>query len=476
VEQARSLAPGRQPPAWGLPPPDETVDDPAYAAALDYLYGLSATPRPAAAIRADQPRKVPRMRRLLALCEQPQQRFPAVLVAGTKGKGSTAAMLAAILQAAGLRIGRYTQPHLVSYRERTWLDGEYIPASAVAQLTRELRPLVAAAERESPDLGHFTTFEVGTALTFLYFARRGVDLAVVEVGVGGAHDATNVLDPLVSVITPISADHLDTLGPTLADVARAKAGILRAGRPAVLGLQPPEAMAVLRAAARRLAVPFARVGRDWRWEPEAAPAAASAFTLRGPATAYAGLTLPLLGRHQRDNAALAVAAADALRGRGIRLSPGAVARGLAGVVWPGRVQVLPTRPPLVVDGAHNAASAASLRATLEDCFPGRRMVLVLGCTADKDLAGIVDALVPLARRVIATQARHPRAAPAAAVAAAAAGAGATVTVAPDVAAAIAAAGATSDALVIVAGSLFLAGEALAHGATLPLRDTDAARA
>src|SRR5581483_7623373 len=270
----------------GLPPPDEAVADPVYRAALDYLYSFSGTPRTAAAIRADQPRKLMRMRRLLALCGAPQDSFPAVLIAGTKGKGSTAAMLAAMLSASGLRVGRYTQPHLVSYRERTWAAGSYVSAAEVAGLADELRPLVATAVRRAPDLGRYTTFEVGTALTFLYFARRQVDVAVVEVGVGGAHDATNVLDPLVSVIAPISADHLDTLGPTLADVAHAKAGILRAGRPAALGPQPPEAESVLRAETARLDAPAVWVGREWRWQPEGQPAGASAFTVAGPGVHY----------------------------------------------------------------------------------------------------------------------------------------------------------------------------------------------
>jgi dihydrofolate synthase/folylpolyglutamate synthase len=472
VEHQRLQAFARQSPTigWELPPPDETVPDAAYLAALDYLYSLSATPRGAAAVRADQPRKVPRMRRLLALAGRPQQRFRAALVAGTKGKGSTTAMLAAILHAGGRRVGRYTQPHLVSYRERTWVDGAYVPAEEVAALARELRPLVQAAERMTPDLGRYTTFEVGTALTFLYFARASIDVAVVEVGVGGAHDATNVLDPLVSVIAPISADHLDTLGPTLPDVARAKAGILRPGRPAVIGPQTTAVARVLHAEAARQGAPLTWVGRDWRWCPKTTAPAAGPFTLIGPAARYDHLTLPLLGRHQRDNAALAVAALHALDQAGVRGHPDAAARGLAAVAWPGRIQGLPTDPLLVVDGAHNAASATVLRDTLLECFPDRALVLVLGCTADKDLAAIVDVLVPRASHVVATRAHHPRAAPAERVAAAARAAGASATVAPDVAAAIREAAATTPehGLVVVAGSLFVAGEALTHAAALPL--------
>src|SRR3954451_16003257 len=295
-----------------LPPPNATLDDPAYRAALAWLYGLSGVPRAAAAIRADQPRKVARTRHLLACWGDPQRAYPAVLVAGTKGKGSTAAMLAAILQAAGARVGRYTQPHLVSYRERVWVDGAFVEADAVVRLTAEVRPLVEAAARQRPELGSYTTLEVGTVLALQHFARRGVEVAVVEVGVGGTHDATNVLDPIVSTITPISADHLDTLGPTLADVARAKAGILRSGRPAAIGPQVPAVAAVLAAAVRALDVSAQWVGEDWTWVPCGDPAASAPFAISGPERAYAALQLPLLGQHQRENAALAVATAHAL--------------------------------------------------------------------------------------------------------------------------------------------------------------------
>ncbi|HEY7066619.1 MAG TPA: Mur ligase family protein [Chloroflexota bacterium] len=449
---------------WHLPPPDERVADRAYRAALAYLYEYSRTPRSGAEIRADHPRKLARMARLLALCGAPQHAYPAVLVAGTKGKGSTAAMLASVLKAGGLRVGRYTQPHLVSYRERTWVDGAYISSQDVVALTHELAPLVEAAERAAPALGHYTTFEVGTALSLLHFARAGVNLAVVEVGVGGAHDATNVLDPVASVIAPISADHLATIGPTLADVAREKAGVLRPGRPGVVAAQVPEVRRVLRAEARRAGAALAWVGRNWRWAPHGEPAAASPFAIDGPDAHHEHLTLPLLGQHQRENAALAVACAHALNQAGFRVSAAAIARGLARVEWPGRVQVLPTEPTVVVDGAHNAASAASLRATLADCFPGRALTLVLGCTADKDLAAIVETLAPAAARAIATQARHPRAADAASVARAVAKTGVHATVVPDAARALdqAMAATLPHGLVVVAGSLFLAGEALAH--------------
>jgi dihydrofolate synthase/folylpolyglutamate synthase len=493
-----------------LPPADALARDPAYLAALDYLYGLSAVVRPSAAIRADQPRKIPRMRHLLALWADPQRHYPAVLVAGTKGKGSTAAMLAAVLRAAGWRVGRYTQPHLVSYRERVWIDGTHLSAASVSALAAEVRPLVEQAERRRPELGRYTTFEAGTALALTAFARAGVELAVIEVGVGGTRDATNVLEPVVSAIAPISADHLATLGPTLADVARAKAGVMRRGRPAAIGPQCHDVATVLAAAAATTGAIPTWVGVDWRWQPAGGDPAPGGFTVVGPHVQYRDLVIPLLGRHQRDNATLAIATAEATiaaLAAPVRSAPGgsggsarrdedepapqphlhyggelaeppqpvrpgrlgsAIARGLAAMAWPGRIQLLPTTPPLVVDGAHNAASAARLRETLAESFPGQPLVLVLGCTDDKDVQGIAAQLVPLATSVIATRAHHPRAAPTTMVADAVRAAGAAVQEIAEAAAAldVAAARCPQNGLIVVAGSVFVAGEALrAVGAT-----------
>jgi dihydrofolate synthase/folylpolyglutamate synthase len=459
------------PPTAALPPPDEVAGDPAYRAALDYLYGLSPLPRPPAAIRADRPRKLVRMRQLLAAWGNPQHCYPCVLIAGTKGKGSTAAMLAAVLHASGLHVGRYTQPHLVSYRERVWVDGAYIPEHAVAALTAEVRPLVEALHVRRPDLGTFTTFEVGTALALTHFARERVDLAVVEVGVGGAHDATNVLDPLVSIITPISADHLDTIGPTLADVATEKAGVMRPGRPAVLAAQAPAVAAVLAAAATATGAQPRPVAAAWRWDPAGEPAGQAPFRIVGPFGCLEPLTLALLGRHQRDNALLAVAAAQALAEHDFPVTAEAIRRGLAAVAWPGRIQLVSGAPPVVVDGAHNAASAAVLRATLAESWPGRPWSLVLGCTAGKDVDAIVAELASPAGVVVATQTRHLRAVPAATIAAAAARVGRPTRIAPDVATALGEASRLTppEGLVVVAGSLFLAGEALASLASDAIR-------
>jgi dihydrofolate synthase/folylpolyglutamate synthase len=442
----------------GWPAPDAASAEPAYQAALDFLLHLSRRPHARAAERTH---KVERTRRLLGLLGEPQRRFESILVAGTKGKGSTTAMLAALLGAAGRRVGRFTSPHLVSFRERIWADGQFLPSAELVAGVARLAPCVAELERRWPALGPVTTFEAALALACDYFARQGCAVAVVEVGIGGTHDATNALEPRVSLITAISEDHRDVLGPTLADIAAAKAGILRPGRPAFSAPQVPAAAAVLAARARELATPLAWVGREWHWAPLGTPAASAPFAVRGPAVAYDRLVVPLLGRYQRDNATLAIAGAHALLGGA--LAPAVVAAGLRAVAWPGRAQLVPGAPPLLLDGAHNAASAAALRQTLDECFPAPARVLVLACGADKDHAGIVRALAPAVRAAVATEVPHERALPAAALAALlrAAGVPAQVVAEPATAVATAARLAGAAGLVVVTGSLFLVGAVLA---------------
>ncbi|MBV9358434.1 MAG: bifunctional folylpolyglutamate synthase/dihydrofolate synthase, partial [Chloroflexi bacterium] len=210
--------------SWAELPADQAEPDPAYRTVLDWVWSFSATPRSATVVREQRAVKLDRMRALLAALGDPQARFPAVLVAGTKGKGSTVAMAASMLQAAGFRTGRYTSPHLVNWRERIAIDDRPISVSRVLELADHVRAAVASLPG---DLGQPTTFEVGTLFAFLEFARAEVSVAVVEVGVGGRYDATNVLEPLASAITPISYDHTETLGPTLTEIASHKAGILR---------------------------------------------------------------------------------------------------------------------------------------------------------------------------------------------------------------------------------------------------------
>ncbi|MCA1644942.1 MAG: hypothetical protein LC797_05530 [Chloroflexi bacterium] len=256
--------------SWSLPP-DALEPDQTYRAVLDWVWSFSARQRSVTEMATQRAIKLGRMQALLGALGHPERRFASVLVSGTKGKGSTVAMLSACLQAAGLRTGRYTSPHLVNWRERTCIDGQPIGVADVIALAKPIRH---AVERLPAAVGEPTTFEVGTAFTFLYFAQAGLDLATVEVGTGGRFDATNLLDPLVSVITPISYDHIPTLGETLSAIAWHKAGILRHARPGIIAPQQDEARLVIEREASALDAPLEAVGREWRWSERVAPRAA----------------------------------------------------------------------------------------------------------------------------------------------------------------------------------------------------------
>jgi dihydrofolate synthase/folylpolyglutamate synthase len=450
-------------------PPDALERDPEYRSVLEWIWSFSAQSH-----LSNDPlrraRKMERMRTLLRLLGDPHDRFLALLVAGTKGKGSTVAMLASCLRAAGYRTGRYTSPHLLNWRERTWVDGAPI---ASGQVLRLAQPVREAVERLPLELGQPTTFEVGTAFTFLHFAREHLQVAAVEVGVGGLTDATNVLDPLVSIITPVSHDHTATLGTTLASIARHKAGILRPGRPAVLGVQPPEALSVIEAVAQSLRAPLVRVGREWCWRhgqnTNGGDVATMPFVIESLTDPQFKLEaqIPLLGDHQRDNATTAVAALHALNAMrsDLRVPANAMRRGLAHVEWPGRLQLLKSKPLLVVDGAHNAASARAVAQALRMYFSFRHLFLVLGLSAGKDAAGVVTELTPLAQTVYVTRSQNERAAdPGELLSLVQRRAPATRAFAVlDLPTALQSAmsEADSDDLVLVTGSLFLVGEAIA---------------
>ncbi|MDW8054961.1 MAG: folylpolyglutamate synthase/dihydrofolate synthase family protein [Anaerolineae bacterium] len=390
-----------------------------YAEALAYLYSLTNFERVALDRAAARMLNLERMNALLAYLGNPHQRYRTIHVAGTKGKGSTSAMLAACLQQLGARVGLYTSPHLSSFRERIRVNGEMITKEALAALTTRLREAVARV----PGV---TTFEAATALGFAYFAEREVDWAVIEVGLGGRLDATNVIMPAASVITSISYDHQDVLGHTLTEIASEKCGIIKPGVPVVSQAQHPEAMAVIEQRAQAQAAPLTLVGRHWRWQLLAAEPKQQTFALwrsaddNGAAHHHdldGEYTLGLLGKHQIENAATAVATLDvirsALRESGFALEPSAIRAGLRAVHWPARFEVLRTAPPLVVDSAHNADSAQKLASALAEIFPGNRWVFVFSTLRDKDTIGMIHALQPLAARWVMTAFDHPRASDAA---------------------------------------------------------------
>ncbi len=383
-----------------------------YQEALAWLEGLlnyERAPMPYAQL------KLNRMRALLERLGNPHKFLRTVLVAGTKGKGSTAAMMVAILGASGERVGLYAKPHLVDYRERIRIRDQLIPQEALAGLVAEIRPTVEAGETDP--WGRATYFEVSVALALLYFLRERVDRAILEVGIGGRLDATNVCDPELSVIAPVSYDHTDVLGNTLREIASEKAGIIRPGGTVVTAPQLPEPWEVLQETCLTLDARLVEVGRDVSYEIRRVGLDGVDFAVQTRHRRYEDLHVPLLGRHQAVNAAVAVAAVEELlRRTGRNLQPEAVRTGLAGLSWPAREELLSLRPGIVVDVAHNPASMAALRTTLKELFPDRRVVLVLGMIATHDPDPVAQIIVPLADKVITTTPQDPRALPAQALA------------------------------------------------------------
>ncbi len=401
-----------------------------------------------------------RVEELLSRAGNPHRRVRSVHVAGTNGKGSTAAMIAAVLTASGYATGLYTSPHLHTWRERIRVDGELISEAELTALVSRLQPGVEAVNRRAA-YGRLTTFEILTVLAFAHFAGKGADFQVLEVGMGGQFDATNVITPEVGVITSVSLDHTEVLGSTLAEIAGEKAGIIKPGGIVVLSPQTDEVDRVIEDTCRRRGAGLVRVGRDVIGRATGFEDGGQRLQVKGRRGTYE-LSLPLLGRHQRDNATTAVAALEVLAEKGFNISREGIARGLAQVSWPGRLQVIGQRPLIVVDGAHNPDGARRLVESLGECFDFERAVLVIGASDDKDVAGIVSELAPFFKSVVATHSHHPRALAAAAVGAEFARHGVEAMSVDDLPAALAQAVslAGEGGLVCVAGSLFIVAEAI----------------
>lgn len=343
-----------------------------------------------------------RIHALLAALGHPEASLGILHIAGTNGKGSVAAMAAAILRAAEYRVGLYTSPHLLDFRERIEIDGRPIPEEAMLHHLGRLMPLV---DQIAP-----TFFEASTALALLAFAEAGARMAVLEVGMGGRWDATNVGTPLVSVITRIDYDHEAYLGRTLPAIAAEKAAIIRGGL-ALSARQVPEVAAVIASRCLEAGVPLQVEGRELSVEVVRSDLGGHRLHLSGPGWAHRDLELSLLGTFQPANACLAVAAVHALGRAGFPVAEPAIRAGLAGVRWPGRFEIVHKAPWLVLDGAHNPGGARALAASLRHYFPDARLTLILGMSADKDKAGILGALTPLAGRILLVPSTSPRATP-----------------------------------------------------------------
>ncbi len=344
-----------------------------------------------------------RMFVLLEKLDNPQLQYPSIHIAGTKGKGSVGAHCASALQAAGYRTGLYTSPHLQDFRERIQVDGQMISQPDFVAGIDMLKTVV-------PEVPGLTSYELQTALAFWYFAQQRVSCAVVEVGMGGRLDSTNVLTPLVSVITNISLDHTSILGDTLAEIAGEKGGIIKPGVPVVSAPQQPEALEVLKKLASDRKSDFELVGKDIRYEMTHQSLDGQTFHLMRREGTDLSLTTRLLGRHQVENAVTAFAALQEADRTGFPVPEQAVGEGFANVSWPGRFEVFGGEPVLVFDGAHNRYSARMLVSALEDYFPGQPVALVFGASEDKDIAGMFAELLPKTAHLLLVRADHPRAA------------------------------------------------------------------
>ena len=370
----------------------------SYNQALDYLYSFVDYSLKHSSELAKADFNLDRMFALMESLGNPQNKYPIIHVAGTKGKGSTSAMCAAALQAAGYSVGLYTSPHLLDYTERIQINGAPISHEQLIELVEEIKPYVVKIEM-------LTTFEITTALAFLAFGKYGVNAAVFEVGLGGRLDATNIVTPKVSVITSLSYDHTAVLGNTLTLIAGEKAGIIKDGVPVVSSPQKDESLAALERVAKLKNSSLTLVGHDVKFELVESSLEGQTLTVHGPRSTVK-LQIPLLGNHQIENAATAY---TALKVSGIPITDEQIQKGFSQVQWRARFEIARRNPPVIFDSAHNQDSFSKLSETLETYFPGKKVYLIFGASEDKNIPGMFAELKSKIQKIIATRADHPRA-------------------------------------------------------------------
>jgi dihydrofolate synthase / folylpolyglutamate synthase len=399
---------------------------------------------------------------LLHRMGNPQLAARTIHIAGTKGKGSVAAMIARVLSTSGYKTGLYTSPHFHTLRERISVDGNLISEAAFAAAMTELKPFVDSM-RQDAVFRQLTYFEAFTVLAFAYFKKEQVDCQVLEVGLGGRLDATNVARPMVCIITPISLDHTQILGDTIEEIAREKAGIIKSGCWVVLSPQPEEAALVINDIGREKEAKVVQVGKDVNWHKISSDLHHQSLVIEGRTGTY-HVKIPLLGDYQLDNTTAAVAALEILASAGLTVSAADIAQGLAQVKWPGRFHILQENPTVLVDGAHNVASTKRLVSNIKAYFSHKRILLVFGTSGDKDIPGIVSELVSLSPQVIVTQASQSRAASHSNLAAEFSKRGIEAEIVETVPQALSQALSKADKsdLICVTGSLFVVAEALAY--------------
>ncbi len=430
-----------------------------YQSALDYIYSFvdyETQQQPRDAANYD----LRRVDELLQRLDDPHRKFKSVHIAGSKGKGSVASMVAAALTASGFTTGLYTSPHLITFNERIRVNDNLITDQEVVDLVVRLKPEVTAVNKAAR-YGKLTTFEIMTALGFLYFALKNCDFAVVEVGMGGRLDATNVIMPESCAITSISLEHTEVLGNTLAQIAGEKAGIIKPGRPVVTSPQTAEVYHVFEQAALKNQARLIKVGEDITFQGTGFTTDQQSLRVKGLRRDY-DLTIPLLGDYQLENAAVAVGVLETLAEQRNKVSPDNIRDGFARVNWPGRLQVLRKHPLVIADGAHNPYSASRLRAALQKYFHFDKATLIIGTSSDKDISGIAAELAPVFQKVIVTRSNHPRAQLAAPLAAAFKKYIVDAQATEDIADAIplALSGAGENDLICITGSLFVVAGAI----------------
>ncbi len=357
-----------------------------------------------------------RMTKLMQLMGNPHKTYPVIHIAGTKGKGSTAALITSVLRAAGYKVGFYSSPHLHDYCERIRINGEILSQENFVRLVSHLKQFIPLVE-------NLSTFELTTAMAFEYFKEEKIDIAVVEVGLGGRLDATNVVDPILSVITPISLDHVNVLGKTLTKIAAEKGGIIKPGRPVVIAPQKWQAKKVFLEISKERDAEVILVGEDYLfaadahsldgqslfvWTRQAKKQAKDFFAGKDTGWLPEKYQIPLLGYHQLQNATTAYASIQKLISLGYHITPEHIKDGFMNVSWPGRFELLSRDPMFVVDSAHNRESAKRLKNTLDDYFPNREILLIFGASEDKDITGMLHELAPRISLLIATRSIHPR--------------------------------------------------------------------